>query len=240
SVRGSLSNDQKSFVITVPGIGFDIYSVKTGMRVRRFPSRSFKRALPAVFAENDRYLVCGSEVGEVPIWDIFTGNTVQTLAYHSMPIQPSSLFRVSAPQGQHIIATGIYDELQPCAALWTTKRPVTSSATTVSPVNSTCESLPHRENGSSDRLDLPSSGLTPEMAEVKRALVRRSNQLAAITVVANQWALDADYYRRCCKELEEVLVERLASDPDTLRALFPLRFSESRWTGKHIIYAADL
>lgn len=82
SARASLSADRHFIAISNLGVGFDIYSLRSGQRARRFGPCNMKRALPAIFVEGDRYLVCGSEDGVVHVWDVPSGLEVQTLKHH--------------------------------------------------------------------------------------------------------------------------------------------------------------
>ncbi|OJT11237.1 COMPASS-like H3K4 histone methylase component WDR5B [Trametes pubescens] len=117
-LRASISNDHKFISVSNLGVGFEIYSIRSGQLARSFDVTNMKRAVPAVFSNDDRYLVCGSEIGEVVVWDVFSGSKIQTLLHHRHDKVLS--IDVSGPGSgrSHVIAAGVFDELQPYVAVW--------------------------------------------------------------------------------------------------------------------------
>lgn len=61
---------------------------------------------------------------------------------------------------------------------------------------------------------------------LQRALSRKTSQADTLTLVVKHVALNVDYYRDRCDELEAELARRLAYDPVSLRILMPLRFRD--------------
>lgn len=79
SVSTSLSAHSKFISALTLQEYFEVYSVDSGRRVRSFAHRGKVCSASSRFLDNDKYLVCGSEMAEVEIWEMRTGQKVQTL-----------------------------------------------------------------------------------------------------------------------------------------------------------------
>lgn len=81
SVGASISNDGKLVSVSSLAVGFDIYSMGTADRIRRFAYNSETRALPSRFTSDDQHLVCGGENGKACIREVLTGKNSQLLPH---------------------------------------------------------------------------------------------------------------------------------------------------------------
>ncbi|KAH9856332.1 WD40-repeat-containing domain protein [Lenzites betulinus] len=118
AVSASISSDSKLLSILNLAVGYEIYSLQSGSRLRLFTHFGGRRASSSQFAENDMYLVCGGEQGEAYVWDIRTGQCVQTLSHYAHGKVLAVDVRSPHIVSQALIVTGVSDELNPYAALW--------------------------------------------------------------------------------------------------------------------------
>ncbi|EIW59179.1 WD40 repeat-like protein [Trametes versicolor FP-101664 SS1] len=226
TVGASISDDGRLISLTTLAVGFDIYSLATGNRLRRLAYDGETRAIPSRFLHSDAQLVCGGEGGKAHVWDVMTGNKLQSLPHLAHDKVVVVDFARDRKLGRTLIITGVSDELNPYAALWIKEE---SEAPNVEPAQSVRYSTPALHLNFADHVPLkdPPSRLLREVSRLRAALTLKTHQAHGLAVVVNNHILNYDYYRDRCRELEDELVRRFGTvDPDALRIVMPLRFPD--------------
>jgi WD40 repeat protein len=81
SCKCAVSQDGSKVVVSKEGEGFHLYSRGTGAQIMQFPipAESSGEFTPVQFVHGDHFVAGGSEAGEVRLWDIKSGDRIQTL-----------------------------------------------------------------------------------------------------------------------------------------------------------------
>lgn len=81
SYKCAVSQDGSKLVVGKEGEGFHLYSRDTAAQIGQFrvPPESSGGCMSVYFAHKDLFLVGGSQTGEVRVWDIGSGDRIQTL-----------------------------------------------------------------------------------------------------------------------------------------------------------------
>ncbi|KAI9063127.1 WD40 repeat-like protein [Trametes sanguinea] len=203
-LSASLSANSELLAVLTLDSGYGVYSVTSQTRLRNFPYYGEGRVASSRFLENDRYLVCGSGRAEANVWDIRSGEEVQTLAHYKHDKVYVVDKQVSSTlSGDSYILSSVSDEINPYVVLWKKGYPA------------------QRRRYAHPQLDL---GLMHENDMLRATLTHRSDQASSLAQLVDCYRLDVEYYRDRCRLLEDELEKRLQGEPETLKALMPYRF----------------
>lgn len=81
SYKCAISRDGSKLVVGKEGEGFHLYFRDTAAQIGQFriPPDSSGGSTPVCFVHEDVFLVGGSQTGEVRLWDVGSGDRIQTL-----------------------------------------------------------------------------------------------------------------------------------------------------------------